>query len=312
MAKSQSGRQSVKLDDFIGKIIANPGQPEAFELLSGFVGESSENDHVRLYEDISLKKFMDIPNSGILHTAPIPERISPMGGSYLWVKKDTEFIFGNPASEDRAKSKLFEGDMVAGFSAESTAEKGGGMQAQYTNGGGICDTTRDGNCWTEGKCTDGWVCKSSASFCPMNTPGQGMQMQYTNGGGICDTTRDGNCWTEGKCTDGWVCKSSASFCPLNTPGQGMQMQYTNGGGICDTTRDGNCWTEGKCTDGWVCKSSASFCPLNTPGQGMQMQYTNGGGICDTTRDGNCWTEGRCTNGWVCKSSASFCPMNMPR
>jgi hypothetical protein len=71
-------------------------------MIRGYVGESSEKGSVRVYLDVELRRFVDIPTEGIVHTEMIPETVMPLGCAYLWVREDVEILHWGSwiASED--------------------------------------------------------------------------------------------------------------------------------------------------------------------------------------------------------------------
>ena len=79
----------VKIDQFTARAVPDPKNPDA-QLVSGFIGASSEADKTRIYFDPSLSSFVDVATSDILHTQPIPEDQSPLGGSYIWQMRPLE------------------------------------------------------------------------------------------------------------------------------------------------------------------------------------------------------------------------------
>src|SRR3982074_2519002 len=98
----------ARLDAFIAKVAADPNKPQDTLLLTGFLGASSEPDHTRVYLDETLEDYIDIANSDIVHTEPLPKEQSPLGGAYIWVKKDADVVFGKAGGE-RRKAKFLEG-----------------------------------------------------------------------------------------------------------------------------------------------------------------------------------------------------------
>jgi hypothetical protein len=101
-----------RLDEFIGRVVRDPSQPQETLLLQGFLGASSEPDHTRIYSDVTLESYIDVANADIIHSEPLPKEESPMGGSYVWVKKSAE-AFPGVAGADRAKVKFLEGPIAA-------------------------------------------------------------------------------------------------------------------------------------------------------------------------------------------------------
>ncbi|HEV2418896.1 MAG TPA: hypothetical protein VGX94_13955, partial [Terriglobia bacterium] len=99
-----------KEEPLVSKLVKDPKAPPSTLLLSGFLGNSSEEDHTRLYLDPQLSDYVEIPNDAILHTEEIPKDQSPLGGTYVWIQRDAQVIHGK-VGPDRPKAKFLEGQI---------------------------------------------------------------------------------------------------------------------------------------------------------------------------------------------------------
>jgi len=106
--------QQPKRDAFVSEVVKDLNAPPDALLLSGFIGDSPEPGHTRLYFDPQLRGYVDIPNDAILHSRPIPETASPLGGSYLWIKSDAELIHH---ATTRFKARFLEGRIATAYGA---------------------------------------------------------------------------------------------------------------------------------------------------------------------------------------------------
>ncbi len=102
-----------KLDDFTAKVVSEPAKPQDTLLLQGFLGASSQPDHTRVYSDLTLSSYVDVANADIIHIEPMPKEQSPMGGSYLWVKKEAEVLPAAAPGEVSAKAKFLQGPIAS-------------------------------------------------------------------------------------------------------------------------------------------------------------------------------------------------------
>jgi hypothetical protein len=108
------------MDEFVKKLVPDPKSPPDTLLLCGYLGASSEDNHTRLYFDMELASYVEIPNEAILHTTPMPADQGGLGGSYVWIKRDAEVIHGKVGAE-RPKAKFFEGPIMQQFSGAAAA-----------------------------------------------------------------------------------------------------------------------------------------------------------------------------------------------
>src|SRR5262245_13439763 len=99
-------------DPIVSNLVKDPKLPPDTLMLTGFVGKSSEDGYTRIYFDYDLRNYVEIPNSAILYSEPLPKETSPLGGVYLWLKRDAEVIHGK-VGQNRATSKFLEGPIAA-------------------------------------------------------------------------------------------------------------------------------------------------------------------------------------------------------
>ncbi|MBV8856143.1 MAG: hypothetical protein JOZ02_04200 [Acidobacteria bacterium] len=102
---------NLRYDDFVGRIVQDPNEPPSVTLLSGYLGASSEEGHVRLYLDEELTRYVEIPEKAVRHTQELPPEQSPLGGSLLWIDRDAEVLHGAAGSE-RSRATFLEGQIA--------------------------------------------------------------------------------------------------------------------------------------------------------------------------------------------------------
>jgi len=122
--KGNMPAKEPRLDEFTAKAVRDPKNPGEVLLVTGFLGASSEPKHTRIYWDASLGTYVDVKTTDISHTEPLPKEQSPLGGSYIWLKRDAEVYFG--AGGQSAKGKFFEGPLMAAYGGQFGALGGGG------------------------------------------------------------------------------------------------------------------------------------------------------------------------------------------
>ena len=91
MAKQNTSNRS---GGFVDQVVKDPNNPPNALLLQGYLGASSEENHVRLYLDPQLSDYVEIPEDAILHTVDAPAEQSPLGGSYVWINADAQLTHG--------------------------------------------------------------------------------------------------------------------------------------------------------------------------------------------------------------------------
>ena len=106
-------------DGFVSKVVADPANVPDTLLLSGWLGDSSMPGHTRLYFDPQLSSYVEIPDDAILHTQDQAPETSPLGGSFVWIKKDAVLTHKTTAAQ--AKAKFLEGP-IAGQAAAAVPQ----------------------------------------------------------------------------------------------------------------------------------------------------------------------------------------------
>jgi len=105
--------QRPKHADFVSQVVKDPKSPPDVLLLQGFPGASSEKGHTRLYFDPQLTGYVEIPDDAILHSRELDSDQSPLGGSYVWIKRDAQVLQGG-AGTGRIKAAFLEGPILGG------------------------------------------------------------------------------------------------------------------------------------------------------------------------------------------------------
>src|SRR5215471_3436769 len=128
---AEGERTKVRLDAFTAKVVPDPKNPGQFLLLTGFLGNSSESKQTRIYWDPSLSSYVDVDTADIIHSEPLPKEQSPLGGSYIWVKRSAEVSMGS-AGGSTAKGKFFQGPLMTAYGGTFGAAGGTGAQPFVT------------------------------------------------------------------------------------------------------------------------------------------------------------------------------------
>lgn len=202
---------SQRHDPFVAKIVTDPKQHVDTSLLQGYLGSSSEDNSTRIYLDPALSQYMDVPNEQIIHVEPLPKDQSPLGGSFIWLRKDAEVVTGK-AGGQRRKSTFLEGSLQAEYAANPNykptipvfcGERTPEIRCPVTSNG--CHYTQV--CPTYPHCTQyctyhyacypqqgGGMPTSSPEACPAAQPAYGgAQMPGVEAGPVAYQTTQPNC-----------------------------------------------------------------------------------------------------------------------
>jgi hypothetical protein len=102
--KSNKSHKSTQLkpNAFVAKMVKKAEEPPRVRAIRGYIGESNKRGYARIYLDIELRRYVDIPEDGVVHAESISETVMPLGGVYVWVQADAQiFHYGSwAAGED--------------------------------------------------------------------------------------------------------------------------------------------------------------------------------------------------------------------
>jgi len=193
MSNSNEKSGGIRFDDFVSKVVSDPAKVTASTVLKGYIGRSSEADHIRIYFDEALSNFIDIPEAAIIHSVELKDSI--LGGSTIWVKAGTEYTYGDPAAEKRSKNKFFDGPVYQDYVTNvKPPDVDGSISFQY------CISTACSNICSDSCISFQYCITSLCTQSPVeeaynaNTPMGSISFQYCIST-ACSNICSGNCIT---------------------------------------------------------------------------------------------------------------------
>jgi hypothetical protein len=78
----------LKPERFVRSLIPDPRNIPTMQVFSGFLGESPDMHHIRLYRNAALSTFFEIPRDDILHVERLDDASDRIPSSILWVRAD--------------------------------------------------------------------------------------------------------------------------------------------------------------------------------------------------------------------------------
>lgn len=81
---------SNKYAAFVKQVAPDPSKFEGAVYVTGFMGESTETGCTRIYEDIALSSYIDVPNEDILHVMDATKEESSLGAVHVWFKRSAK------------------------------------------------------------------------------------------------------------------------------------------------------------------------------------------------------------------------------
>ncbi len=130
---AQAPRSPDGNDNFIRHIVTDPKNVPDVMLLTGYLGASSEEAHERLYLSADLTNYVEIPNTAILHQAPLPKEQDAHGGVTLWVKKDAALQY-KMAPAAQALANYFAGAISSRGAGRARRRRGRSRTTRHHRG----------------------------------------------------------------------------------------------------------------------------------------------------------------------------------
>lgn len=110
--------QRIREDDFVHNIVADPNDPPDTLFLVGFAGRAADPQNARFYLDVMLSCYVEVPHHAILFAREISREQSPLGGWYVWIKRDADLL--ERLSSARRKFQQVQQDYLNDFQSEQT------------------------------------------------------------------------------------------------------------------------------------------------------------------------------------------------
>lgn len=128
-AEKERKTSNLKPAAFVSRMVKKGDRPPPARVIRGYVGESSEPGHFRIYLDIELRRYVDIPEKGLLHSEAIPESVMPLGGVYVWVREDVQILHYGSWAANEDPTTMATGEEGGGDpTTMATGEEGCGFE----------------------------------------------------------------------------------------------------------------------------------------------------------------------------------------
>jgi hypothetical protein len=111
MTMPDDNAPQIKFDDLAEKLVSDPSKPLDAVTLTGFLGRSTQEGSVRLYDDAGFRGYYEISTADILHQHQLPTTQAPFGGSLVYVKRSARLRRVQVSAETEAQ--FIEGPMTS-------------------------------------------------------------------------------------------------------------------------------------------------------------------------------------------------------
>lgn len=84
----------MQYDDFVDDVV-DASNPQETQLIFGYIGKGCDDDHIRAYSDINLSSYVEFHKDDVVADKSAPKEMSPMGGSYVWLKTESRVKYSH-------------------------------------------------------------------------------------------------------------------------------------------------------------------------------------------------------------------------
>lgn len=111
-------------DELIEQLVPDPGEPPMVVGLDGYVGRSDREGFVRLYRDLSVSYWLEIPENAVYfaRTVDVAGKFQRM--SVVWIHRDAIVHPRITNTDDGVLLEFLDGEFVAGNLAEVEMPEG--------------------------------------------------------------------------------------------------------------------------------------------------------------------------------------------
>jgi hypothetical protein len=152
--QDQSGEQEplLRQDPLVERLLSDPSEENLnVDVLTGFLGNSTQEEYVRLYLTPALDVYLEIPRRAVVQSHSLVSELNPLGGTVLWVKQDADIVLHTRTNLRQRQAQFLGGtinttgssqaDVQGMTSAEAAAfaaaGQGGVRPARTLWGGGV-------------------------------------------------------------------------------------------------------------------------------------------------------------------------------
>lgn len=285
------------MDDFVSKIVTDPKNPPNTLLLKGFIGASSEEGHIRLYLDTELSDYIEIPEAAILFSQDVPQEKSPLGGSYVWIQRDTPLVHG-PVVAERPRASFLEGRIMT---TQACAAAGGPLLPQTVTGP-RCGTIVDGCTDAGPRCPTQVTCPAP---CPTRTGATCPAPSCTHLGPNCQTLAGNATCPAPACTQNGPNCPSTPGATCSGPNCPTTAATTCSGPNCPTTPEATCCGP-RCPTFPANTCGGPACPTVSGTTCPAPACTQSGPNCPTTQGTTCPAPSCTHSGPNCQTHTVTC------
>jgi hypothetical protein len=111
-------------DALIEQLVPDPSNPPSVVGLDGYLGRSAKEGHIRLYRDLSVSYWLEIPREAIYYTDTVDVEGKFRRLSVVWVDRNARVQPHVTSTDDRVIVEFLRGEFTAGGLVEVDLPEG--------------------------------------------------------------------------------------------------------------------------------------------------------------------------------------------
>jgi hypothetical protein len=160
--KSGGSKGQLREDRIVEALVPDPGQHQPGFLFIGLLGKAIQPGDWRLYLTPELNEYVEFSEQDVVHSQPISQEESPLGGSRVWLRSGASFR--HTCIETRqAQADFLRGGITSAFMSRTSPFVMAGVRRPPPETGYAC--TRNYVCSTNPHIP---ACQDASYYCPTN------------------------------------------------------------------------------------------------------------------------------------------------
>lgn len=144
MATNKSKKNGLPVSKLVKVLLPSSAKQTGLRVMMGLAGKAEKSGYSRLYFDMELRTYADIPNESIKHYCKVPESPDYIGAVYVWMDEKATVLKGGVIAmfqdvttmatheETESPTTMATGEEEIGPSTMVSGEEGGGPSTMIT------------------------------------------------------------------------------------------------------------------------------------------------------------------------------------
>ncbi len=124
MATTNSNNNGLPVSPLVKTLTAFTAKQSGLRVMTGLPGKATKSGYSRLYFDLELRTFADIPNKAIVHSCKVPLSPDHIGAIHVWVDEKATMLKGGFAAMTKDVTTMATHEETESPTTMATGEEG--------------------------------------------------------------------------------------------------------------------------------------------------------------------------------------------